>query len=386
MRPRNWIVTSRATFALALASISLPCVARADIVVGWVNALTGPASSLGLQYQKGLAAAPMTVGGEKIRLVVLDDQTDTTTAVKDTHKLIDDDNVDVLISPPDSPSVFAMIPVSHDAHVPLISISTAAVAGEPGDWMIAISQPVSLMVDADIEYMKAHGIHRLAYIGFNDGWGDAVYAAVKPLAEAAGIEIVANERYARADTSVTAQILHILAAKPDAVLEGGSGSPGALPHIALAERGYKGPEFGTHAIISKDFVRIGGAAVEGVIAPTGPVAVADQLAPNDPVGAAGRAFEAAFSNANGGATADAFGAYAFDGWTVFLDAAKRALAVAKPGTPAFRTALRDALVSTKNVVGTHGVYNFTPGQRFGVDDRAHVLVHLVGGKWVLMPP
>lgn len=381
MRLLHWFAATGCAAAFAL-----PAAAHADIVVGFVNALTGPAASLGQQFQKGVMTGPMTVGGEKIRLIVLDDQTDTTTAVKNAHKLIDDDAIDVLFSPPDLPSGFAMIPVSHDAHVPMISLSPAAVSGEPGDWMIAIPQPVSLMVAADVQHMKAQDVHRLAYIGFNDGWGDAVYAALMPAADAAGIEIVANERYARADTSVTAQTAHILATKPDAVLEGGSGSPGALPHLALAERGYKGPEYGTHAIINKDFVRIGGTAIEGVIAPTGPIAVADQLPADDPVGQAGRALEAAFAKANDGAVADAFGAYAFDGWMAFLDAAKRALAVAKPGTPAFRTALRDALVSTRNVVGTHGVYNFTPGERFGVDDRAHVLVHLVGGKWILLAP
>ncbi|SED84319.1 amino acid/amide ABC transporter substrate-binding protein, HAAT family [Rhizobiales bacterium GAS188] len=359
--------------------------ARAEITVGFINAVTGPASSLGLQYKRGLAAAPMQVGSETIKLITLDDQTDTTVAVKDARKLIEDSNIDILFSPPDSPSVFAIVPVSRDAKVPLVSLSTAAVPGEDGQWMITISQPLPLMLSADVEDMKKKGVKRLAYIGFGDAWGDAVYSALKPQADAAGIEIVAKESYARADTSVTAQALRMLAAKPDAVLTGGSGSPGATPHLALAQLGYKGVAYSTHAVINADFVRVGGASVQGVIAPAGPIAVADQLPQDNPIRGACETFKAAYQRANGDVAPDPFSAYAYDGWLVFLDAAKRALAVAKPGTPEFRTALRDALASTHDVVGTHAVYSFKPGERYGVDDRARVLVQLGKSGWTLLP-
>ncbi|MFI5013330.1 MAG: ABC transporter substrate-binding protein [Hyphomicrobiales bacterium] len=371
---------------LALAALTLSHLpACAEITVGFVNAVTGPASSLGLQYKKGLAAVTMQVGGETIKLITLDDQTDTTAAVKDARKLIEENNVDILLSPPDAPSVYALVPVARDAKVPLISLSTVAIPGEAGDWMIAIPQPLSLMLSADVEHMKRNGVKRLAYIGFGDAWGDAVYNALKPLTDAAGIEIVAKESYARADTSVTAQALRMLAAKPDAVLSGGSGSPGATPHLALAQLGYKGPAYSTHAIINADFVRVGGAAVLGVIAPTGPIAVADQLPQSSPIRGACEVFKSAYQRANGDVAPDAFGAYAYDGWLVFLDAAKRALNVAKPGTLEFRTALRDALTNAHDIVGTHAVYTFKPGERYGVDDRARVLVRLEKNGWTLLP-
>jgi len=375
-----------AGLAFAAFTLSTASAVRSEITVGFINAVTGPAASLGLQYKRGLAAAPLEVGGETVRLITLDDQTDTTAALKDARKLIEESNVDLLLSPPDSPSVFALVPLSHDAKVPLISLSTAAVPGEPGEWMITIPQPLPLMLSADIDHMRKTGVKRLAYIGFGDAWGDAVYNALKPQADAAGIEIVAKESYARADTSVTAQVLRMLAAKPDAILSGGSGSPGATPHLALAQLGYKGPAYSTHAVINADFVRVGGAAVEGVIAPTGPIAVADQLPRQDPIRGACDSFKAAYQRANGGGAPDAFGAYAYDGWLVFLDAAKRALAKAKPGTPEFRLALRDALASTSDVVGTHAVYSFRPGERYGVDDRARVLVQLQKNGWALLPP
>jgi branched-chain amino acid transport system substrate-binding protein len=197
--------------------------------------------------------------------------------------------------------------------------------------------------------------------------------------------VVTNERYARSDTSVTAQILKIIAAKPDAVLTGGSGTPGALPHIALAQRGFRGPILSTHAIISPDFVRVGGPAVDGVIAPTGPVIVAEQLAETNPIRKVALEFRAAYLKVNREPTTDGFSAYGYDGWLIMLDAAKRALAKAKPGTPEFRAALRDAMMTTKNVVGTHGVYNFKPGNAYGVDERARVMVRLEHGKWTVLP-
>jgi branched-chain amino acid transport system substrate-binding protein len=257
------------------------------------------------------------------------------------------------------------------------------VPGEPGSWMVCIPQPPALMVSVVVDYMKAAGVKTVGYIGYNDGWGDLVYGGLEKSAD--GIKIVTNERYARADTSVTAQALHIVAAAPDAVMTGGSGTPGALPFIALRERGYTKEIYGTPALINPDFVRVGGAAVEGVIASTGPVVVADQLPDSYPTKKISLEYQAAYQKANNEPARGAFGPYAFDGWLVMLDAAKRALATgAKPGTAEFRTALRDALVTAKEVVGTHGIYNFKPGYSFGVDKRALVLVKLVDGKWKLI--
>ena len=180
-----------------------------------------------------------------------------------------------------------------------------------------------------------------------------------------------NERYARADSSVTGQVLKIVAARPDAVITGSSGTPGALPYLALAERGYKGQIYGTHALINPDFVRVGGPAVEGLLAPTGPVIVAEQLPATNPIRKVSMDFRAAYQKANGAPPTDAFSAYTFDAWLLFADAAERALATkGEPGTPEFRVALRDAIVTTKELVGTHGVYNFKPDNRYGSDERS----------------
>ncbi len=372
--------------AAIVSLIALPAKA-ADITVGLVTSMTGPGASIGIPYSKGAAAGLAykdEINGIKINLVQLDDASDPSTGTRDARKLIEQDKVDVLMGAGSTPTTLAITTVGHELKVPVIALAPADVPGEPGSWMVCIPQPPPLMVSVVVDYMKSVGVKTVGYIGYNDGWGDLVYNGLEKSAD--GIKIVSNERYARADTSVTAQALHIVSAAPDAVMTGGSGTPGALPFIALRERGYTKEIYGTPALINPDFVRVGGAAVEGVIASTGPVVVADQLPDSAPTKKISLEYQAAYQKANNEPARGAFGPYAFDGWLVMLDAAKRALATgAQPGTPEFRTALRDALVTTKDVIGTHGIYNFKPGYSFGVDKRALVLVKLVDGKWKLMP-
>jgi branched-chain amino acid transport system substrate-binding protein len=181
-------------------------------------------------------------------------------------------------------------------------------------------------------------------------------------------------------------VLKIVALHPDAVMTGGAGTPGALPFIALQERGFRGGIYGNHGMINPDFLRVAGAAANGAYLPTGPVIVADQLPASYPTRKVSDEFRAAFLKVNGAPSTDAFSAYSFDGYLVFADAATRALATkAEPGTPQFRAALRDAIASTKEVVGTHGVYNFKAGNLYGVDDRARVIVRVDNGQWQYVP-
>jgi branched-chain amino acid transport system substrate-binding protein len=376
--------------ALALAAAGVLAVpARADVTIGLITSMSGPISSIGVPYSKGIAtgiAQIGEVGGQKIKLVQLDDASDPSAAARAAHKLIEEDKIDILMGAAGSPPTLAAYGIAYEAKVPMIVIANILVEGERGDWQITVPQPAPLMVAADVDNMKKAGIKTVAYIGYSDAWGDLVYDALMKTAPAAGIQVITNERYARADTSVTAQILKIVAARPDAVLTGGSGTPGALPHIALADRGYRGPEYSTHAIINKEFVRVGGAAVDGVIAPTGPVVVAEQLPESNPIRQVALDFRKIYEKVNNEPSGDAFAAYAYDGWLIFVDTAKRALATgAKPGTPEFRKAMRDAMVTTKDVVGTHAVYNFKPGERYGVDERSRVMVKLDKGVWKLLP-
>jgi branched-chain amino acid transport system substrate-binding protein len=378
----------RPCIALAALLLSAGGSVAADLTVGFVTSLSGPGASIGIPYEKGILAAHAfaeKVGDTNIRLIRLDDASDPSAATRDARKLVQEEKVDVLIGTSGVPGTVAMAVVAAETRTPIISLTPATQAQSPnGQWLISIPQPPPLMVAAVVERMTKNDVKKAAYIGFSDSWGDLVYDALMKNASASSIEVLTNERYARADTSVTGQTLKIIAARPDAVITGGSGTPGALPYIALAERGYKGGLYGTHALINPDFVRVGGAAVEGVIAPTGPVIIAEQLPDSNPTKKVSLAFREAYQRANNSPTSDAFSAYSFDAWLVLLDAARRALPKAQPGTEEFRAAFRDAMETTDDVIGTHGIYNFRPGAFYGVDERARVLVQLQKGKWVLL--
>jgi branched-chain amino acid transport system substrate-binding protein len=380
-------VSALAITALAAAS-ALP--ARAEYKIGFITSLSGPASSLGVPYSRGIAAAKEympTIGGEPVTLIQLDDGSDPSAATRDARKLVEEDKVDVLIGTSSAPSTLAMAAVANELKVPFIAISpiAAPVAEDGSRWTAVVPQPPNLMIKIVTDRIEKDGVKRLGYIGYSEAWGDFVYKGAK-LAEASGdFTVVSNERYARTDTSVTGQVLKVVASHPDAVLDGGSGTQGALPLLGLAERGFKGRLYGTPAVVNGDFIRVGGKAVEGILASGGPVLVADQLPDDHYAKKIALAFRAAHLTANGVASTDSFAPYAFDAWLIVADAAPRAKAKAAPGTPEFHAAMRDAIFSIKELAGTQGIYNYTPASSYGTDERSLVLVRLVNGAWTYTP-
>jgi branched-chain amino acid transport system substrate-binding protein len=377
--------------AVLAASLGVGSAAQAEITVGFITSQSGPGSSIGVLYDRGMKAAieyASSIGAEKIKLIQLDDGSDPSAATRNARKLVEENKVDLLIGTSTAASTSAMVPIANELKVPMIAISPISVAAnDAGDrWAIVTPQPPTLMVKVVVDRMKRDGVKQFAYIGFSDAWGDLVYNGAQKPAEADGLKILTNERYARTDTSVTGQVLKMMAAKPDAVLLGGAATQGALPPLALAERGYKGPLYGTPALLNTDFIRVGGKSVEGVQVSAGPVIVAEQLPDSHFSKKISMDFRAAYQKANGTPTSDGFSAYSFDAWLVFLDAAKRAMATgAKPGTPEFRVALKNAIFSTKDLVGTHAIYNYKPSDSYGVDERALVMVRLVNGQWKFEP-
>ena len=380
----------RTTALVAAALMAGTGAQAADLTVGFVTSLSGPGASIGIPYGRGIAAAyeyASTIDGKKIKLIQLDDGADPSAATRNARKLVEEEKVDVLIGTATAPSTIAMVAVANELKVPMIAISPITVPPTAtGDrWGIAVPQPPSLMVKVVADRMTRDGVKNVGYIGFSDAWGDLVYSGAKNAEAAGGIKVLTNERYSRTDTSVTGQILKIVAAKPDAVLIGGSATQGALPLLSLAERGFKGKLYGTPALLNPDFIRVGGKAAEGILVSAGPVIVAEQLPDTHFSKKISLAFRAAHLKAAGVATTDGFSAYSFDAWLILLDAAKRAMATAQPGTPEFRTALRDAMFSTKDLNGTHAIYNFKAGESYGVDERGLVLVRLDNGTWKYEP-
>ena len=372
-----------------LAALAMATAAYADINVGVTVSATGPAASLGIPEKNTIALMPTTIAGQKINYIVLDDASDTTAAVTNARKLINEYKVDVLLGSTTTPNSLAMIDVAAESQTPMISMAASARIVEPQDakkrWVFKTPQNDIMMSLAIVSHMADSGIKSVGFIGFSDAYGEGWYQEFSKIAALKSIQIIANERYNRTDTSVTGQVLKIVAAKPDAVLIAASGTPAVLPQRALKERGYTGKFYQTHGVANNDFLRVGGKDVEGTFLPSGPVLVAAQLPADHPLKKSSADYVARYEKANGAGSVSTFGGHAWDAGKLMEAAVGPALKKAKPGTVEFRAALRDALETVKEVAGAHGVFNMSPTDHLGLDQRARVMVKIEGGAWKYQP-
>jgi len=379
--------------AMAVAAVSISFSAAfsnpvlADVKIGVTVSATGPAASLGIPEKNTVALLPKEIAGQKVEYIVLDDATDSTQAVKNARKLTSEDHVDALVGSTVVPNSLAMIDIASETHTPMISMAAAASIVEPMDskraWVFKTPQNDILMATAIAQHMSNHGVKTVAFIGFADAYGESWFKEFSKAADLAKLKIVANERFARNDASVTGQVLKMMSQNADAVLIAGAGTPAALPQKTLKERGYKGKIYQTHGVANNDFLRVCGKDCEGTFLPAGPLLVAEQLPDSNPVKQAALTYKKAYEGANGAGSVSTFGGHAWDAGLILQRAIPVALKKGQPGTPAFREALRAAIEETKNLPASHGIFNMSPNDHSGLDQRARVMVEIVGGKWKL---
>lgn len=369
--------------ALAIAGLAAGP-ALADINVGVVASLTGPAAALGAETKKAVALFPASVGGEKVNYIVLDDGTDPTNAVKNVRKLISEDKVDVILGPNLISTAVAMADVANSEKTPMVSVAPLDVSGDKRGFVFRSEPSADLMVNKVVADMVAGGAKTVGFIGFSDSWGELLLKALTKATDGK-MKIVATERYGRADPSVQAQVLKVMAAKPDVVFVGASGTPAAMPQITLRERGFKGKIYQSHGVTSKEFLRVGGKAVEGALIPVGPVLVAEQLLDSHPTKKNAVAFVKEFEAKNGPDSRSTFAGASWDAWLIAQNGIQTALkAKTKPGTPEFRAAVRDGIEKTSKLVGTNGVYTMSAADHAGYDPAAIVLIKVENNHWKLV--
>ncbi len=374
---------------LGAAVLGFSTAAWAQVNVGVTVSATGPAASLGIPERNTIALMPKTIAGQTINYIVLDDASDTTQAVTNTRRFISERKVDAVIGSSTTPASLAMIDAVAESKTPMISIAASAAIIEPQDekkrWVFKTPQNDIMMALAIADHMAANGVKTAGYIGFADAYGENWHKEFSKALEIRKIQLVANERFARTDTAVMGQVLKIIGAKPDAVLVGGSGTPAALPQKTLVERGYPGRIYQTHGVANADFLRVGGKDVEGTLLPVGPVLVAEQLPASNPVRKSALEYIKAYEGAHGKGSVSGFGAHAWDAGLLLQAAVPVALKTAQPGTPEFRAALRDALEGVKELPGAHGIFNMSPKDHLGLDQRARVMVKIENGHWKYVP-
>jgi branched-chain amino acid transport system substrate-binding protein len=380
-------VLGRFTGILLFALLPL-ATASAQVKIGLMVSATGPTSAIGIPQRNTAALLPTRIGDATVEYFQLEDGGDTTRAVQNAKKLIGENNVDALIGPSTTPNAFAILDIIAEAKVPLLAtVGTQAVV-EPVDakkrWVFKTTQNDDLIAAALLKHMVKNNVKTVGFIGFNDPYGENWYKVFGTLAEKAGIRIIASERYARADQSVMGQVLKLIAAKPDAILIAAVGGPAVLPQATLFDQGYKGRIYQTHAVATDDFIKLGKEKVEGTVLAAGSMLVIDDIADTDPIKKVALIYIGAYEKQFGQKPAT-FGANTYDSGLILQHAIPSALKVARPGSEAFRSALRDAIEQERDVVGCQGVFNMSPTNHNGMDERARVLVTVKDGRFRLLP-
>jgi len=371
------VAAGAAAFALASA--------RAELTVGVSLPLTGPASGLGIPVKNGFALWPKEIAGERVNLIMLDDRSDPTMANKNARQFVTEDRVDLIIGSALTPAALAMVDVAAEAQTVQIAVSPIALPDGKDAWTFRIAHSTAVMALALGDHMRKHGVKTLGFLGYADAYGESWLRDIARVAADNGIRMAGTERFARADTSVTAQALKLVAANPDAILVVASGSGAAMPHMTLVQRGYKGRIYQTHSAASRDLMRIGGRDVEGGFVVSGPAVVGDQLPDSHPSKRPALAFIDQYEKLNGPGSRNQFAAHTYDVLLLLQKVVPEALKKARPGTKEFRAALRDALEESGSIAVSQGVLHYTARDHFGFQPDTGVVLQVVNGDWKLEP-
>lgn len=377
----------RLLLAVAGAACAVSMAAQAQVKIGVLTSATGPTAFVGIPQKNSVALLPTKVGDLTVQYVAYDDASDSTQTVQLTKKLLGEEKIDALIGPSGSPNSMALLQFMAEAKTPMLApVGTSSVVLPMDDnkrWVYKAHPNDDVIAGGLIEAMTARNVKTVGFIGYNDPYGESWYKTFAPMAEKAGLKIVANERYARQDTSVTGQALKLIAARPDAVLVAGVAAGAALPHVQLVDSGYKGPIFHTHGSASGAFIQIGGKKVEGALIVGPLLLVIDEIPDSVPTKKVALEYVTQYEK-QFGARPPIFGAGVYDSGLLLQHAIPQAAKKGKPGTPEFRSALRDALESTQDLVTSQGVVNMSAQDHSGYDKRGRVLVTVKDGKFALV--
>lgn len=373
--------------AAAVAAALAATPALAQLKIGVVTSATGPTALVGIPQKNTVALLPKKIGGLDVQYISLDDASDPTQSVTDFKKLISEEKVDAIIGPSGSPNAMGVIQFAAESGTPMLApVGTAAVVlpmTPQKKWVFKTTQNDDIIAKALVDHMVKTHVKTAGFIGLNDAFGENWLKVFGKLAKQHNIKLVATERYQRSDSSVTGQALKIFAAKPDAVLIAGTGGAAVLPEVTLAKQGYKGTFYQTHGAALPAFLKLGGKYVNGTVLAASLMLVLPEIPDSNPSKKVAEKYIAAYEKLYGQKPAT-FGANVYDAGLLLERAVPVAEKTAKPGTKEFRSALRDALENVHELVATQGVYNMTPEDHSGFDDRGRELITVKDGQWRLL--
>ena len=366
---------------IALATLAASAAALADVNIGVSLSLTGPGSGLGIPMQNYYKIFPQTIAGEKVNLIILDDASDPGKGAQNARRFVTDDKVDMIFGSCLTTVAAAMVDIAAESGTVQLAASPVGMPPGKDGWLFRLPQSNTVMAHAMVGHMKKQGVKTVGFLGYTDAYGEQWLKEFTPIGEKEGIKIIATERFARPDTSVTPQALKLVSANPDAMLIVASGSGAAMPEMAIVDRGYKGKIYQTHAAATKDLMRIGGKAVEGTFVVSGPAVIAEQLPDAHPSKKLAIDFVQKYEKSVGAGTRNQFAGHAYDSQIVLEKVLPVALKKAKPGTKEFRAALREAMENMGRTIFSHGVMNWTKDDHWGFTNETGVMLKVVNGDF-----
>ncbi len=385
---RNMKLSVKLALGTALAAFGLVAGAAVKaaepIKIGSFLAVTGPASFLGdpelktLQYYVEKINKEGGVLGRKLELVHYDVQHVAKKAITSVKRLIEQDKVDVIVGGSTTGTTMAVAKLVTRAEIPFISLAGAGIIINPvKKWIFKMPHTDRLAVQKVFLTMKDRGMSKLGLISGPGGFDKSCRKNANSLAPKMGIDIVADESFGKGDTDMTPQMTKIKNAPGvQAVLFCGFGASASIEAKNFKQLGMKLAHFHTHGSASMKFIKGAEGAAEGIMLPAAALLVADQLPDSNPQKAVAMAYKKAYETTFKDPVST-FGGHAYDGLMVAVAAIRRAGSTDK-------AKVRDEIEKTSNYIGVDGIYNMSPDDHMGLDDKSFVMVEVKNGTWALM--
>jgi branched-chain amino acid transport system substrate-binding protein len=359
--------------------------ASAQIKIGSVLSVTGPASFLGDPEKKTLEIyvdeinAKGGVNGQKLQLIVYDDAGNANNARTFATRLVEEDKIDAMVGGSTTGSTLAMIPVFEEAKIPFISLAGAIQIVEPVHmWVFKTPHTDKMACEKIFADLKTRKLTTIAMISGTDAFGKSMRDQCVAVAPKAGITIATEESYGPRDSDMTPQLTNVRnKAGVQAVVNPGFGQGPAIVTRNYSQLGIKLPLYQSHGVASKQFIELAGPAAEGVRLPAAALLIADKLPNNDPQKPIVVNYSRTYQQKSGQAVST-FGGHAYDGLMILVQAMQRAKSADK-------AKVRDEIEKTKGYIGTGGIVNMSPTDHMGLDLSAFHMLEIKNGDWTLVP-
>jgi branched-chain amino acid transport system substrate-binding protein len=368
----------------AAALLTAASAAHAEIKIGAILSVTGPASFLGDPEKKTLEMyvadinAKGGINGQQIKLFVYDDGGDPNQARTFGTRAIEQDQVDALLAGSTTATTMAIIPLAEDAQVPFINFAGAVQAVSPvKKWIFKTPHTDLMACEKIFEDLKRRGLTKIGMISGTDAFGASMQSQCMTVTQKYGVEVLHQETYGPRDTDMTPQLTNLKGkAGIQAIVNPGFGQGPAIVTRNYKQLGIVVPLYESHGVGSKQYIELAGPAAEGVRLPAAALLVADKLPDNDPQKKVVVAYKATYEKKTG-QPVSTFGGHSYDGLMILVEAMKRAKSANK-------AKVRDEIEKTTNFMGTGGVVNMTPTNHLGLDLTAFRMLEIKNGDWTLL--